>query len=267
MKRRFALSVAVAALVSPALGQELPANILSATLREGWRTEAGTQMAALELKLAPGWKTYWRAPGEAGIPPEFDWAGSSNIRSVAFHWPRPEVFDLNGMRTFGYHEALVLPVEFSPVDAGRPIAVRARIDLGVCNQICVPVTVSVAGELLPGAAPDPVIGAALADLPEPAAAAGLSAARCAAEPIRDGVRLTSRLDMPPIGPEEVAVVELSDRTVWVSPAETRRRGGELSATADLVPSDAKPFALDRSSVRITVFGAAGRVVEVKGCTG
>ncbi|WP_413864710.1 protein-disulfide reductase DsbD domain-containing protein [Albidovulum sp.] len=267
MKRRFALSVAVAALVSPALGQELPANILSATLREGWRTEAGTQMAALELKLAPGWKTYWRAPGEAGIPPEFDWAGSSNIRSVAFHWPRPEVFDLNGMRTFGYHEALVLPVEFSPADAGRPIAVRARIDLGVCNQICVPVTVSVAGELLPGAAPDPVIGAALADLPEPAAAAGLSAAHCAAEPIRDGVRLTSRLDMPPIGPEEVAVVELSDRTVWVSPAETRRDGGELSATADLVPSDAKPFALDRSSVRITVFGAAGRVVEVKGCTG
>ena len=154
MKRRFALSAAIVALVSPALGQEMPANILSATLREGWRTGAGTQMAALELKLAPGWKTYWRAPGEAGIPPEFDWSGSENIRAVAFHWPRPEVFDLNGMRTFGYHEALVLPVEISPADAGRPIAVKARIDLGVCNEICVPVSVSVAGELSPGAAPD-----------------------------------------------------------------------------------------------------------------
>lgn len=267
MKRRIALSVALMALASPAPGQELPPDILSATLRGGWRTETGTQMAALELKLAPGWKTYWRAPGEAGIPPEFDWSGSSNIRSVAFHWPKPEVFDLNGMRTFGYRETLVLPIELRPVDAGRPIEVQARIDLGVCDDICVPVTLSLAGELAAGTAPDPVIGAALDDGPESAAKAGLSAARCEVEPIRDGVRLTSRLDMPPLGPEEIAVVELSDRTVWVSPAETRRTGDELRATADLVPADAKPFALDRSQVTITVFGTAGRVAEVRGCTG
>lgn len=267
MKRRIALAAALVALAFPAPGQELPPDILSATLRGGWRTEAGTQMAALELKLAPGWKTYWRAPGEAGIPPEFDWTGSGNIRSVAFHWPKPEVFDLNGMRTFGYRETLVLPIEFRPVDPGRPIEVQARIDLGVCDEICVPVSVSVAGELAPGAAPDPVIGAALADRPDPAAKAGLATARCELEPIRDGMRLTSRLDMPPLGPEEIAVVELSDRTVWVSPAETSRTGGELRATADLVPADAKPFALDRSQVTITVFGTAGRVVEIEGCTG
>lgn len=261
------LSAAFAVFAFPAMAQEVPANIVSATLREGWRTGAGTQMAALELTLAPGWKTYWRAPGEAGIPPEFDWTGSRNIRSVAFHWPSPEVFDLNGMRIFGYRETLVLPIELSPADAGQPIEVRARIDLGVCDDICVPMTVSVAGELAPGAAPDPVIRAALADMPEPAAKAGLSAATCAAAPIRDGLRLTSRLDIPALGPEEIAVVELADRTVWVSLADTRREGGELIATADLVPAGATPFALDRSSVRITVFGGAGRVVEVQGCTG
>lgn len=267
MMRPAALSAALCALAVPATAQDLPANIVTATLREGWRTAAGTQMAALELKLAPGWKTYWRAPGEAGIPPAFDWTGSANIGSLAFHWPRPEVFDLNGMRTFGYHDSLVLPIEFRPADADRPIEVKAQIDLGVCDDICVPVTVSVAGELSPGSAPDPVIGAALADLPEPAAGAGLSAARCEAVPIRDGLRLTSRLRLPPIGPDEIAVVELTDRTVWVSPADTRRDGGELSATADLVPSTAQPFALDRSTVRITLFGGAGRVVEVDGCTG
>ncbi len=255
------------ALASPAPGQDLSADVLSARLLDGWRTEAGTQMAALEVTLAPGWKTYWRAPGEAGIPPEFDWTGSGNIRSVAFHWPKPEVFDLNGMRTFGYRETLVLPIELRPVDAGRPIDVQARIDLGVCDEICVPVTVTVAGELATGTAPDPVIGAALDDGPESAARAGLSTARCEVEPIRDGMRLTSRLDMPPLGSEEIAVIELSDRTVWVSPAETLRTGGELRATADLVPADAKPFALDRSQVTITVFGTAGRVVEIEGCTG
>ncbi len=262
-----ALSAALAALPTASPAQEVSENIVSATLRAGWRTGTGTQMAALELTLAPGWKTYWRAPGEAGIPPEFDWTGSQNIRSVAVHWPSPEVFDLNGMRTFGYRETLVLPIEFRPADAGRPVEVRARIDLGVCDDICVPMTVSVAGELATGAAPDPVIRAALADMPEPAAKAGLSAATCAAAPIRDGLRLTSRLDMPALGPEEIAVVELADRTVWVSSADTRREGGELIATADLVPAGAKPFTLDRSSVRITVFGSAGRVVEVQGCTG
>lgn len=265
MFRAATLLVALAAASAGA--EEVPANVVTATLREGWRTPAGTQMAALELRLAPGWKTYWRAPGDGGIPPAFDWTGSANVAEVALHWPKPEVFDLNGMRSFGYHEALVLPIEIRPAEPGAPVRIAARIDLGVCNAICMPMTVRVEGDLGAGGRPDPVIRAALAARPEPAAAAGLTAARCAAEPIRDGLRLTSRLALPRLGGEEIAVVELADRTVWVSPAETLREGGELSATADLVPADAKPFALDRSTVRITVFGGKGRVVEVEGCTG
>ena len=262
-----ACSVALLALAAPAMAQEVPPNVVSASIREGWRTDSGTQMAALELRLAPGWKTYWRAPGEGGIPPEFDWSGSSNIGGVAFHWPKPEVFELNGMRSFGYHGSLVLPIEFRPAAAGEPVHVRAEIDLGVCNEICVPMTVVVSADLAAGGTPDPVIRAALAEMPERADEAGLTAARCEAEPIRDGVRLTSRLALPRLGPDEIAVVELADRSVWVSPAETRRNGDELSATADLVPADAQPFALDRSAVRITLFGSGGRVVEVQGCTG
>ena len=104
-------------------------------------------------------------------------------------------------------------------------------------------------------------------MPEEGPKAGLSASRCAAEPIRDGLRLTSQLTLPPVGPDEFAVVELADQSIWVSQADTRRTGGDLSATADLVPANAKPFALDRSSVRITVFGGSGRVVEIQGCTG
>ena len=262
-----ACPLALLAFAAPVLAQEVPANVVSATIREGWQTEAGTQMAALELRLAPGWKTYWRAPGEGGIPPEFDWSGSSNIGALSFHWPKPEVFELNGMRSFGYHESLVLPIEFRPAEAGQPVHIEAEIDLGVCNEICVPMTVAVAADLAPGGAPDPVIRAALAEMPESATEAGLTAARCEAEPLRDGLRLTSRLALPRLGPDEIAVVELADRSVWVSPAETRRNGDELSATADLVPADARPFALDRSAVRITLFGSGGRVVEVQGCAG
>lgn len=252
---------------APATAQGLPSDILHATLLEGWRTESGTQMAALRLELAPGWKTYWRAPGEGGIPPSFDWSGSDNIGGVAFHWPMPEVFDQNGLRTIGYRDELVLPIEIRPADAGRPVSVAARIDLGVCEEICVPVTVDVAADLGQTADPDPMILAALDRMPEAGPKAGLSASRCTAEPIRDGLRLTSRLTLPQVGPDEFAVVELTDQSIWVSQADTLRTGGDLSATADLVPANAKPFALDRSSVRVTIFGGSGRVVEVQGCAG
>lgn len=247
--------------------QDMPPDIVKASLRTGWLTDAGTQMAALELQLAPGWKTYWRAPGEGGIPPSFDWTGSENIGNVAFHWPKPEVFDINGMRTLVFHDRLVLPIEITPARPGEPVSVIARIELGVCDEVCVPATVEISASLSQRTVPDPVIRQALAQQPETAAKAGLTAARCAAEPIRDGLRLTTRLDLPRIGPEEHAVVELADGTVWVSQPMTARDGGTLTAVADLVPPGAKPFALDRSTVTITVFGAAGRVVEVQGCTG
>jgi DsbC/DsbD-like thiol-disulfide interchange protein len=266
--RHIAFAVLALGSLSGGLGaQDIPSPVLKAELLEGWQTASGTEMAALHLVLAPGWKTYWRAPGEAGIPPRFDWEGSKNLASVAFHWPRPEVFDLNGARTFGYHDDLVLPIEFTPRDKAAPIGVRATVDLGVCDEICVPMSLTLSGDLAPGGGPVAVIRKALANAPEQAAAAGLSAAHCNAEPIRDGMRLTSRLTMPSIGTDEVAVFELPDQTIWISATDTRRDGAELLATADLVPASAKPFALNRSDIRITVFGGSGRVVELQGCAG
>lgn len=250
-----------------ALAENLPSPVISAELIDGWRTDTGHEMAAMRLVLAPGWKTYWRAPGEAGIPPRFNWSGSENLSGVAIHWPRPTMFDLNGVRTFGYHDLLVLPIELTARDPGAPVLLKAAVDLGVCDEICVPMALSLSGNIQPGGAQVPEIRAALADQPELARKAGLTAARCKAEPIRDGMRLTGRLTLPKVGPEEVAVVELADESVWVSAAATTRSGGDLEATVDLVPSSAQPFAVNRSDIRITVFGSTGRAVELQGCAG
>ncbi len=266
--RHIALTVLSLGPLSGAVwAEDLPSPILRAELVDGWQTASGTEMGALHLVLAPGWKTYWRAPGEAGIPPRFDWSGSENLASVTFHWPRPEIFDLNGMRTFGYHDDLLLPIEFTPRDKAAPIRVRAGVELGVCDEICVPMSLDLSGDLAPGGGPVPAIRQALSEAPEAARSAGLSAAHCDAEPIRDGMRLTSHLTMPRLGPDEVAVFELPDQTIWISATDTRRNGAELQATADLVPATAKPFTLNRSDVRITVFGGSGRVVELQGCAG
>jgi DsbC/DsbD-like thiol-disulfide interchange protein len=268
MIRSFIAAIAGIGLpLAPAFAESAPEPVVKAELIDGWRTASGSEMVAMRLILAPGWKTYWRAPGEAGIPPRFDWAGSTNLATVAIHWPRPEMFDLNGLRTFGYHDALVLPIEITARDPAQPIELKSAIDLGVCDEICVPVSLNLTGRMIPGGAAVPEIRSALADQPETAQAAGLSAAHCKAEPIRDGMRLTSRLTLPPVGPEEIAVLELADESVWVSPAETSRTGDELRASADLVPASAQPFAVNRSDIRITVFGSTGRAVELQGCAG
>ena len=78
------MTLLAALLASPAVATTQD-DVLAGTLLPGWQIEGGGQMAALQLTLAPGWKTYWRSPGDAGIPPSFDWSGSQNVKSVRIH--------------------------------------------------------------------------------------------------------------------------------------------------------------------------------------
>ncbi len=260
---KFAALSLFLALTPPALAMTQD-EVLTATLLPGWRMENGHQMAALSLTLAPGWKTYWRSPGEAGIPPLFDWSGSDNIASVRLHWPSPSVFHTNGMQTVGYHDRLVLPVEITPIDPARPITVRLQVDLGVCSDICMPAALSLAGELPAKGTPDAAIRAALGERPRSGREAGLRDIACRIEPIRDGLRLTADIDLPRRGRDEVVVFESAGSRVWVSEAVTERQGGRLVSTADLVGPGGAPFALDRKGVTVTVLGD-GPAVEIAGC--
>ncbi len=241
-------------------------DLVTAVILPGWKTESGTHMAAIRLDLAPGWKTYWRAPGEAGIPPEFNWAGSQNISAVRLHWPRPVVFHTNGLQTIGYHDTLVLPVEITMQDPGQPVQVALSIDMGICRDVCVPATVSVTADLSAKGSSDAEIAGALADQPRPAAEAGLTALRCAVEPIDDGLRVTATLDMPALGAEETVVVEDRQGDVWVSEAMSLRTGNRLIATADMIGQPGQPFVLNRGDVRVTVL-SEDSAVEVLGCPG
>lgn len=235
-------------------------------LLPGWRTETGTYMTALRVTLAPGWKTYWRAPGDAGIPPRFDWDGSRNLAAVQFHWPTPDVFHQNGMRTVGYKHELVLPIELTPKQRGKDVTLRANIELGVCEDICMPVSVRVSADLHGAGGPDPRIKAAMKDRPDTPREAGMRDISCAVEPISDGMRLTATIDMPTLGKDEIAVFELPDQSIWVAEASANRTGRTLTASTEMVPPSNAPFMLDRSQVRITVMGA-GRAVDILGCTG
>jgi len=239
-------------------------DVLSATLLPGWRGGDGQHMAALALTLAPGWKTYWRSPGEAGIPPMLDFSGSGNLRAVRLHWPRPSVFDINGLQTIGYHDRLILPVEVTPIERDGPVVLRVTVDLGVCKDICLPAALDLTITLPPQGADDPAIRAALSDRPMAARAAGLTAITCAVSPIADGLRIETQIRMPSAGGTEALVIEATDPSIWVSQSTLSRDGAVLTAQTDLVPRTGAPFALDRSSLTVTVIGR-NRAVEVTGC--
>lgn len=261
---RLALFLSLALATLPGLaaaGAFSVKDVVQAELLPGWEEAAGTRMAGLRIHLAPGWHTYWRAPGDAGVPPSFDWSASANLGRVAVLWPAPKVFDLNGLRTAGYDGTVVLPLRVTAAGAGA-VGLRGAVEIGVCREICVPVELTVSAELAGQGAPDAEIAAALRAVPEARTAEAL----CAVSPTRDGLHVEARIPVQSLGVGEAALVESGDPAIWVGDVTTARQGGVLVAGADLVPSEAAPILLDRSKLRFTLLGS-GRAVEVDGCSG
>lgn len=92
----------------------------------------------LEFKLIPGWKIYWRSPGDAGYPPRVNWAGSENLESAAIRWPLPHRFTVLGLETLGYEDSVVLPLDAVPFERGKALKLRATVSFLTCEEICVP---------------------------------------------------------------------------------------------------------------------------------
>lgn len=249
--------LSLALMVAPLAAEPLPPGLQSARLLPGWRDDDGNRIAALELRLQPGWKTYWRSPGDSGLPPRFDWQGSDNLADVTFHWPTPEAIRSGGDLTLGYHDTLVLPFTARPLDPDQPITLDAAVDFGLCENICVPAHVTLLAPE-PQAAPDPIIEAALERAPRVLS----NQPTCTLSEIADGMQLS--VTLPPSTPGVVAMEVSGHPDIWVSSAEIARRGTELLATSDFVAPSAAPFDLDPSAVVITLIGPDGGT-EIRGC--
>jgi DsbC/DsbD-like thiol-disulfide interchange protein len=95
--------------------------------------------AGVEIRLKAGWKTYWRYPGDAGVPPRFDWSGSENVAAIEVKWPAPERFvDESGAKSIGYYGDIVFPLVVRPADPARPVRLKLKLDFAVCDKLCVP---------------------------------------------------------------------------------------------------------------------------------
>src|ERR1700716_252241 len=143
---RAALGFAATLLTSPAM--QARAQDASPWQRDGHsavRLLAGSRsgpvlLGGIAFQLQPGWKTYWRTPGDSGVPPRFDFSKSENIEAVTVLWPAPTKFDDGaGGHSLGYHNQVVLPLRIVAKNAAKPVILRAALNYAVCEKICIPV--------------------------------------------------------------------------------------------------------------------------------
>ena len=102
-------------------------------------SEGGSRVlrAGIEVKLSRGWKMYWRYPGDAGVPPRFDFSGSQNVSDITVSWPAPTRFSDAGTHLVVYKDHVVLPLRITPSDPQLPVILRVNLDYGICEKLCV----------------------------------------------------------------------------------------------------------------------------------
>jgi DsbC/DsbD-like thiol-disulfide interchange protein len=147
-------------------------RLVSGTLSDGG---APALYAGVQLRMASGWKTYWRNPGDSGVPPSFDWSGSKNVKNVEVLYPAPHRFaDANGT-AIGYDEEVIFPVKITPERAGEPVTLSLTFDYGLCKDLCIPNAVELQAALPPdlGKGDARLIGTALSRVPKTAQADSL----------------------------------------------------------------------------------------------
>lgn len=155
MNRRQALfAFAALPLMATAAQSEIPRPFKVSLISGG--QAGGVWRAGVLVELEPGWKTYWRVPGDTGIPPQFDWTGSRNIGAIEVGYPVPSRFQDAGGESIGYHGQVLFPLSVKPGKPDEMVQLQLNMFFAACNAICIPATAK-AGLLLNSSTMNPLL--------------------------------------------------------------------------------------------------------------
>lgn len=185
-------------------------------------------LLGIVIETRPHWKTYWRAAGEAGLPPHFEWR-TGNASAPQLLWPAPERFAVAGVESYGYTERVVFPVWVQPRDPSLPLLIEVSVDFAVCLDICVPQQAALSLTLAPGPSAPTVsagqIAAALARIPAPQDATSqprIEAAHLEMRPGASSLHVLARSQRPFAQPE--LFVDGADDFLFSAPAVSFNAG-------------------------------------------
>ena len=133
-----------AALVVACVGVALAASrhVQASLVAEHESIRAGEPFwVGLRLKMEPGWHTYWKNPGDAGLPTRVKWTLPEGFEAGPIDWPYPRPFSQGPVTSYGYEDEVLLPVPITPppsLTPGNPVTLAARVDWLECQEACVP---------------------------------------------------------------------------------------------------------------------------------
>jgi DsbC/DsbD-like thiol-disulfide interchange protein len=219
--------------------------------------------AGVEIKMQPGWKTYWRYPGDSGVPPQFDFSGSENLNTATVLYPAPHLFTDETGQALGYKERVIFPLAVSPLQAGKPVRLRLKIDYAVCEKLCVPAEGRAELVLGPGnSGHNADLSAAEARVPKQvtAAQAGLTARR-----INAGSKSQVTVDLPARAGLPVELFVEGPTPKWALPIPKPAKSASDGRAQFNFDFDGTPPGTDpKDPVELTFTVVTGeRAVEVK----
>jgi DsbC/DsbD-like thiol-disulfide interchange protein len=214
---------------------------------------ASRDLAGFEIALAPGAITYWRDPGDAGLPPTLDFSASDNVASVEPQFPAPKrIKEADGGEAFGYDGDVVFPLRVRLADPTKPATLKLNADFAVCEKICLPAKAHLELKLPPDAdSPQAnAINAALATVPRPVAPKDFGVLEALGA---DSWRVCALHEDGP--PRDLFVEPPTGWWLKVAPAKVDEKHDCFTLTIGDKPKDAAfPIAL-----RLTLTGGTGAV--------
>ncbi|CAD7056784.1 cytochrome C biogenesis protein [Pseudorhizobium halotolerans] len=174
-----ATSVALGVAIAVSLGAPAFSETTPWATNEGGRMRLvalppasdGTIRGALQIEPNPGWMTYWREPGDAGIPPQLTFPEEAAVQLKKMEYPVPKRIDSGDLRDIGYDHPVTLPFELKVEDISKPVKVGVSAFVGLCRNICIPFQADFALELAdtgPSMEEAMLLASAETRLPEPA---------------------------------------------------------------------------------------------------
>jgi DsbC/DsbD-like thiol-disulfide interchange protein len=219
--------------------------------------------AGIEIRLQAGWHTYWRYPGDAGVPPRIDFAGSQNVKSVTVLWPAPQRIVEEGLTAIGYTSDVILPLAVVAQGPGKPVMLRLKLDYAVCEKLCVPAEGQAELTLASKDAPaNAALTAALARVPKRVAlGAGAPLAIRAVRQERDAKRVIVDVAAPAGAP--LALFAEGPTADWALPVPMAIDGAPSGQQRFAFELDGAPPGAKYAGAAITLTAVAGeQAIEV-----
>ena len=219
--------------------------------------------AGIEIKMQPGWKTYWRYPGDSGVPPHFDFSGSENLKTATVLYPAPHLFTDETGQSLGYKDRIIFPLVISPQQPGKPVRLRLKADYAVCEKLCVPAEGRAELTLTPGdSSQDSALAAAEARVPKQVTAAqlGLTVRRT-----NDGTKPLVAVDLGAPAGNPIDLFVEGPTPQWALPIPKRSQTAPAGRAQFSFELDGLPPGVDpKGQVDLTFTIVTGeRAVEVK----